>query len=431
MNILKENGIFAFICSNKFAKANYGEKLRKLILENQLKIYNDFTGVKVFKEASVDTCVIQIKKNYIEDNEIHVDNEYYLKQSLLNSTTFTFNSPEILELREKILKQGTLMKNLDININRGILTGLNKAFIIDEETKNKLISEDSKNKEIIKPLLRGRDIKKWRINYKNLYIIFTRRGININKYPIIKEYLLNYKDELTPKNKNSGTTEKGRKPGQYEWYEIQDNIAYYTLFEKEKIIYSEISNEPSFTFDSHKYYLGNTAYIINSEDINLKYLLGLLNSNVLFWIFKKICYNLGENGFRFIKTFVEQLPIVIDLDNQENLIILVDNIITLNKEIEEYENKLFDSLRNNLNIINFSKKIENFHNLSYKEFLKEIKNKNKNFDEEYLLNLFEDSKYNIGILKDKIQENNIKLNKIVYKIYQLTDNEIDIIENNC
>lgn len=182
LNILKEKGIFAFICSNKFAKAKYGEKLRKLILENQLKIYNDFTGVKVFKEASVDTCVIQIKKDFKNDNEIYVDNNYYLKQKLLNKNSFTFKSPEVLNLRDKILNQGTLIKDLDIQINYGIKTGFNKAFIIDEETKNKLIIEDSKNKEIIKPLLRGRDINKWRISYKHLYIIFTRRGIDINKY---------------------------------------------------------------------------------------------------------------------------------------------------------------------------------------------------------------------------------------------------------
>lgn len=189
LNILKEKGIFAFICSNKFAKAKYGEKLRKLILENQLKIYNDFTGVKVFKEASVDTCVIQIKKDFKNDNEIYVDNNYYLKQKLLNKNSFTFKSPEVLNLRDKILNQGTLIKDLDIQINYGIKTGFNKAFIIDEETKNKLIIEDSKNKEIIKPLLRGRDINKWRISYKHLYIIFTRRGIDINKYPVIKEFL--------------------------------------------------------------------------------------------------------------------------------------------------------------------------------------------------------------------------------------------------
>lgn len=246
MKILKDKGIFAFICSNKFAKANYGKKLRKLILENQLKIYNDFTGLKIFKEASVDTCVIQIKKDFIENNEVYVDDEYFMKQNKLNSNSFMFNSPQILNLREKIFNQGTLIKDLDIQINYGIKTGFNKAFIIDEKTKDKLISEDFNNKEIIKPLLRGRDIDKWRINYDNLYLIFTRRGIDINRYPIIKKFLSKYKEELTPKNKNSKKEDKGRKPGPYKWYEIQDNIAYHALFEKEKIIYSEISHKPQF-----------------------------------------------------------------------------------------------------------------------------------------------------------------------------------------
>ena len=126
MNILKENGIFAFICSNKFAKAKYGEKLRKLILNNQLKIYNDYTGVKIFKEASVDTCVIQIKKAYVKNNEVHVDEKYYMEQSRLDSNSFTFNSPEILDLRDKIFNQGTLIKDLDIQINYGIILLMKK-----------------------------------------------------------------------------------------------------------------------------------------------------------------------------------------------------------------------------------------------------------------------------------------------------------------
>ncbi|MFM5883673.1 TaqI-like C-terminal specificity domain-containing protein, partial [Methanobrevibacter gottschalkii] len=251
-------------------------------------------------------------------------------------------------------------------------------------------------------------------------LIHSYDGLDlINEYSSIYKYLRQYQEELEKRY------DKGK-----EWYNLRA-CSYDDLFEKEKIIYSEISNEPSFTFDSDRYYLGNTAYIINSNSINLKYLLGLLNSNVLFWIFKKICYNLGKNGFRFIKNFVEQLPIVIDLDNHDDLIKLVDNIIILNKEIEKYENELFDILRNDLHILNFSKKIENFYNLSSKDFLKEIKNKNKNFDEHYLLDVFENSKYNIELLKNKVQENSFELNKIVYNIYQLNEDEIFIIKNDC
>ena len=264
--------------------------------------------------------------------------------------------------------------------------------------------------------------------YKNLYIIFTRRGIEIDKYPTIKNYLSEYKEELTPKSKNSSRNDKGRKPGDYKWYEIQDNVAYFSSFEKEKIIYSEISNEPSFTLDLEKHYLGNTAYIMNSDNIDLKYLLGLLNSNVLFWIFQKICYNLGNKGFRFIKNFVEQLPIIIDNKNQENVITLVDNILRLNNEIEICENYLFDILKNKYKINDFPKKIENFYLLSSKEFIKEIKKKNNNIDENYLLKIHEKTKANILNLMIKIKSENTKLNNLVYDIYNLNEREISIIE---
>ena len=417
MKILKERGIFAFICSNKFAKAKYGEKLRELILNNQLKIYNDFTGVKVFKEASVDTCVIQIKKDYKEDNKIFVDNNYLMEQCRLNSNFFTFNNPEILNLRDKILKEGTLIKNLDIDINYGIKTGFNKAFIIDENVKNKLIKEDSNNKEIIKPLLRGRDIYKWKKLYKDLYLIHSFDGLDTPKeYPFIYRYLKQYQEELEKRY------DKGK-----EWYNLRA-CAYDDLFEKEKIIYSEISDEPSFTLDFEKHYLGNTAYIMNSDTIDLKYLLGLLNSNVLFWIFQKICYNLGKKGFRFIKNFVEQLPIVIDNKNQNNVIQVVDSILKLNNEIEICERYLFDILKNEYEITDFSKKIENFYLVSSKEFIKEIKKKNKNIDEDYLLKTYEKTKSNILNSMVKVESYNIKLNNIIYKIYGLNENEISIIE---
>ena len=426
---MKEKGIFAFICSNKFAKAKYGEKLRKLILSNQLKIYNDFTGIKIFKETSVDTCVIQIKKEFMENNQILVNDDYLMNQNRLDSTSFTFNPPEVLDLREKIFKQGTIIKNLDIQINYGIKTGFNKAFIIDEETKNKLIAEDSNNEEIIKPLLRGKDIQKWKINYKNFYLIFTRRGININKYPIIKDYLSIYKEDLTPKSKNSNKTSKGRKPGPYKWYEIQDNVAYFSSFEKEKIIYSEISKEPSFTLDSKNYFLGNTAYILNSNSINLKYLLGLLNSNVLFWIFKLVCYQLGSNGFRFIKIFVEQLPIIIDTDNYFYIIKIVEDILDLNYKIKIHEENFLNIL-DKYNISKLSKKLIEFEKLTEKEFIEEIKNKHENFEKiDVLIENFNRICFEINELKSQINIKTISLNKCVYSIYNLSEEEIKIIEN--
>ena len=111
-------------------KAKFGEKLREKILENQLVVYNDLTGKNVFKEASVDTCVIQIKKDHSPDNNVYVDDNYFMKQDKLNSKSFMFNRPEVIDLREKIFNQGTQIKDLDIQINHGIKTGFNKAFIV-------------------------------------------------------------------------------------------------------------------------------------------------------------------------------------------------------------------------------------------------------------------------------------------------------------
>ena len=421
LKILKNKGIFCFICSNKFAKAKYGEKLRKFILNNQLKIYNDFTGIKVFKEASVDTCVIQIKKDFVKDNEIFVNDDYYMSQNKLNSNSFTFNSPEILNLRDKIFNQGTMIKDLDIQINYGIKTGFNDAFIIDEETKNRLIREDSNNKEVIKPILRGRDINKWRIINKHLYLLYIPWNFKINNYPSIKNHLNNFKEKLSerPEVKNE----------RYDWYCMSRYASdYVDLFEKEKLIYPNIASGLYPVYDNYKYYTNQKCFILTSETINIKYLNGLMASNVLNFMFSLIGSNLGSKGFDLNKVLVEQLPIKIDNEYHEKVIKIIDEINDLSEKISKNEKIMYDYLTNELNINKFTKKIENFYELSEKQFIKEIKKISTNLDEKEVLLKFNSLKTKINALnKDLILKNN-ELNQIVYKIYNLSDEEIKIIE---
>ena len=421
MKILKDKGIFAFICSNKFAKAKYGEQLRKLILENQLKIFNDFTGINVFKEASVDTCVIQIKKEFMGKNEVFVDDTYYMEQSRLDSNSFIFNSPDVLNLREKISHDGTPIKDLDIEINRGILTGFNEAFIIDEKTKNRLIKEDSNNKEVIKPILRGRDINKWRIINKHLYLLYIPWNFKINNYPSIKNHLNNFKEKLSerPEVKNE----------RYDWYCMSRYASdYVDLFEKEKLIYPNIASGLYPVYDNYKYYTNQKCFILTSETINIKYLNGLMASNVLNFMFSLIGSNLGSKGFDLNKVLVEQLPIKIDNEYHEKVIKIIDEINDLSEKISKNEKIMYDYLTNELNINKFTKKIENFYELSEKQFIKEIKKISTNLDEKEVLLKFNSLKTKINALnKDLILKNN-ELNQIVYKIYNLSDEEIKIIE---
>ena len=340
-----------------------------------------------------------------------------MSQNKLNSNSFTFNSPEILNLRDKIFNQGTMIKDLDIQINYGIKTGFNDAFIIDEETKNRLIREDSNNKEIIKPLLRGRDINKWKIMYKNLYLIHSVDGLDTkNKYPSIYKFLSQYQEKL----------EKRYDKGRY-WYNLR-SCKYDDLFEKEKLIYPNIASGLYPVYDNYKYYTNQKCFILTSETINIKYLNGLMASNVLNFMFSLIGSNLGSKGFDLNKVLVEQLPIKIDNEYHEKVIKIIDEINDLSEKISKNEKIMYDYLTNELNINKFTKKIENFYELSEKQFIKEIKKISTNLDEKEVLLKFNSLKTKINALnKDLILKNN-ELNQIVYKIYNLSDEEIKIIE---
>ena len=229
LKLLKHKGMFAFIVSNKFTRAQYGKPLRNFILKYHLMEYNDYTGKNVFMDATVDPCIIIIKKEpYIPSLTVKVNNRFHLDQTRLNEDSWVFERPEVLDLKDKINKQGTKIKDINgINIYYGIKTGFNEAFIITKEIKDKLIQSDPKNKEIIKPILRGRDIKKWTINYQELYLLYIPWNFPINDYPVIKDYLLRFKPSLERRPEV--------KSGRVNWYALSRYASdYYGEFEKPK-----------------------------------------------------------------------------------------------------------------------------------------------------------------------------------------------------
>jgi len=231
-----------------------------------------------------------------------------MSQNDLSKSSFTFVSPQELAIKKKIENNGIILKDWDNTIKSGIKTGLNEAFIIDEDKKNELIKADSKNKEIIKPYLRGRDIKKYSYQFANKWIITTKLHSNEyleNKYPVIFKYLSLYKDKLS---KRGQCTNRGDK-GQHHWLELDNNPTdnYFNEFEKEKIIWIELSDLGKFTFDSNKYFIDMTIFMITGQ--NLKYILSLLNSKLIFWYFNLICAESGVGTNRWKKTYVEQIPI--------------------------------------------------------------------------------------------------------------------------
>ncbi len=345
-NILAQKGILSYITSNKYTRANYGKAIRKFLLENtSILEYIDFNGVKVFENATVDTSILKFEKlkpapdhklwycdvnekfKKDEDLEKYIrENGFWYLQRNLSEDSWNFLGEIELKIKEKVEKVWVPLKKWNVNIYRGILTWLNEAFLIDEETKDKLIAEDPKSAEIIKPILRWRDIDRYKINFANLYLLNVHNNppVDINQYPAIKKHLDKYYDRLAKRYDKWDTP-----------YNLR-NCAYLDEMEGEKIVYSEIVQKPQFYFDEWDYYVEATAFMLTWE--KLKYLLGLLNSKFTSWAFRKfyMWWELGSKGFRYKKAFLENLPIPRPTPEiEQKIVVLVDKILEKKKKWED------------------------------------------------------------------------------------------------
>ncbi len=317
LSLLREKGILTFITSNKWMRAGYGNKLRNYLANNSNPVLLlDFGGNKVFKSATVDVNIMILQKSENSNKTIactlssdadDVNLKEYVDE---NSSKISFNteaawiiSSDIeTNIKRKIEEIGTPLKDWDINIYRGILTGCNEAFIISGEKRAELIKEDPKSAEIIRPILRGRDIKRYGYEFNNLYLIctFPSKHYDIDKYPAIKNYLLTFgKEKLEQTGKTyikNGVKIHSRKKTNNEWFETQDSIAYSDLFLEQKIVYPCImSKGPAYTIDTKgEFYVIAPGNIITGK--NLIYLNDCLNSKIFYFALRKFYMGGGIEG---------------------------------------------------------------------------------------------------------------------------------------
>lgn len=367
--LLGEDGYFGMITSNKFIRANYGRNLREFLAKRaRLLALIDFGELPVFREAATFPAILITQKRIVERQQfVHAAIKRLEFESLeeevnavgtlldersLNGSGWTLAQSSELAIMEKMRNVSVPLRSYVNNqVYRGIITGYNKAFVIDKPTRNRLIAEDAKSAEIIKPFVVGDDVRKYRINFQEQYLIFARRGIQIEDYPAIKRYLEQFKERLLPKPRDwQGNEWTGRKPGDYQWYEIQDPVDYFAEFEKPKIVYPDIAKESRAAFDASGLYLANTIYFIPSDDL---YLLGLLNSKLIFTYYKRIAAVLGDadqgGRLRWFRQDVEKLPIrpinfddPADTARHTRMVQLVQRIIALTQRHAETEAVLDD-----------------------------------------------------------------------------------------
>lgn len=430
LKIIKNKGMMAYICSNKFIKANYGKKLRSHIISNsKFYVYVDHTHDNIFEDASAYPSVFILKKELPTDTDkIFVNNEFEIEQNRLSVDSWGFEKPEILDLRDKIDSLGLKIKEIeDVNIYRGILTGFNDAFVIDNDMKEHLIEQDYKNKDIIKPIVRGKDIKRWLIDYKDLYLLYIPWDFKIDEYPSIKKYLLTHEESLKKRPEV--------KAGRFNWYALSRYASdYIDNFEKPKLIYPNIASRLFATYDNNSFYTLDTAYFIVSENISIKYLGALLSSKTLNFRFKFLGTPLRGNYYKLSKVFFEELPIFI-ASNEEQMTIIkeVDCLLQLKNNLLIEMSSFKRWLKINFEIEKLSLNLEDYSMLTFNEFLLELKKKKINVNPRDVFNLleveFNRSLNQINPLKNEIKKIEENIDQMVYELYGLTEDEIDIIEN--
>jgi hypothetical protein len=366
LNICKPNGSLYYITTNKIFNTGYGKPVRKFLIDNQINQIIDFEQVEVFDDVLVSSVVIGVKKSEEKIKNFTYQKFYKLKQeefkkqfvesqsifgkyeqSLLTEGEWSFSDNEQRKLKEKIETAGTKIGDLEgVAVFRGVTTGYNPAFIINAEKKKEMIVADSNNKQVIKPLLQGRNIRKWVYNSNNENLIFIPWHFPLHldtsisgasdkaekklrhDFPSLYHHLLNHKKELFERNKE----ETGIR---YEWYALQRCAAsYYLEFEKsEKVIWGLTADKWAFAYDDKQHYLPSNGYILTSKKISIKYLLALLNSKVLKYYFGFIGVMTAGGAYTLKHATIQQLPIpLVDKDRQKPIISLVTQILTVKKK---------------------------------------------------------------------------------------------------
>jgi hypothetical protein len=313
LSVCRKGGLFGMITSNKFLRAGYGKGLRRFLSGFAIRTIVDFKDLPIFPDATSYPLVLIAPRLPSDENHVVQTREMGdmgeaeeiaevmkgvsapLPVRFLREEGWSLQHPEVQRLVDKIRGAG---KPLEQVINgrfyRGILTGYNEAFVIDESKKNELISADPTSADIIKPFLRGRDIKRWKVEWAGLYLIKTEIGVDIRRYQAIFEHLRVHQRPL----------EKRWDKGNH-WWELRA-CDYYAEFEKPKIVWPDISPSCNFAFDNGCHFLVNTCYILPTSDIAL---LALLNSRLVEFFYVQVASKVRGEYLRFFTEFVGRVSI--------------------------------------------------------------------------------------------------------------------------
>ena len=300
-SVLRDGGRLCLITSNKFMRADYGANLREFLMrKSAVRTLVDFGELPVV-EAGTDMAIVHAEKASPENaamtaavvknaddigriGEFVRQRGFRLPISALSKSEWILEGDaKALQLVKKIRSNGRMLgEYANRKFHRGIITGCNDAFVIDEGTRRRLIAADAKSAEVVKPWLDGRDIKKWRGEWAGKHVLFVREDTDLARYPAVKAHLAAHKASLLARSK----------PGADKWFALQTPIPYYREFEREKIVFNETSKEMHAYVDREGLYINKTGFIIVAPDN--EFLLGILNSRLMDWFYRMTFPSWGD-----------------------------------------------------------------------------------------------------------------------------------------
>ncbi|MDP3912679.1 MAG: Eco57I restriction-modification methylase domain-containing protein [Bacteroidota bacterium] len=447
--LLKNGGIQSFIMPNKWMLVAYGKPLRKFLSKTGLRQILNFGDIQFFQGAATIVCIFVTQKSEPSTNAkvlslnqktYHGDFMTEVKSNLYDYPTSKFGECEWsiqpyndTQKLEQMKLMGMELKDLPINTYRGILTGYNEAFYIDEETRQKLVSADAKSAELIRPMVRGRDISAYGITgYEYLICTFPSLKLDIENYPAIKEHLLSFGYDRLKQTGDNGA----RKKTSGKWFETQDSIGYHNEFSKPKIIYPNMTSVFPFMYDESGMLGNDKSFILTVQDdsISLLFLTAVFNSSLAkLWIWHN-CPELIGGTREIRKVYFEHFPVA--QANEEQTATLAQyatHRARLTADLQTLCSKFIRNIQREYNLEKLTAKLENWFQISFKEFLKELEKSKVKLTltqkaewEEYFM---QESNKALAI-KQQIDATDKEIDRMVYRLYKLSEEEKTIVEEN-
>ncbi|MEM1042961.1 MAG: DNA methyltransferase [Bacteroidota bacterium] len=396
--LLAPGGKLAYIVSNKWMRAGYGEPLRAFLAEHTVaETVLDFGHAPVFEDADTFPVILSLRvpadgagegggggstvqvatvpRERLREAPLAqfvAEEAFRVPWSRFSAEPWSLEPPAVDDLMERLRRAGPgLAEFAGVKPYRGVVTGLNAAFLVDQATRDRLVAEDGRSAEIIKPFLRGSDVSRWSPEWGGEHMVFTRRGIDIDAYPAVKRYLEGFRERLEPKPSGWSGKWPGRKGGAYEWYEIQDSVDYYDLFDGPKLVYQEIQFHPQYALDTDGLYGNNKVFLLPTDDL---YLLGVLNSPLMWWYAWRYLPHMKDDALSPAGYLLTDLPIAEpSAETRDTVETHVADLVRLADERRQHAAELLDWLCIEHGVATPGRKLESFWTLDDATFAREVK----------------------------------------------------------